>query len=66
MSMRSWPEVREDRDLAMVEQDVGCARSEYGISGTSKVDLLGKGRRLKYDSKRRDLDGDKKIGRAHV
>lgn len=59
MSMRSWPEVREDRDLAMVEQDVGCARSEYGISGTSKVDLLGKGRRLKYDSKRRDLDGDK-------
>ena len=36
-----------------------CGRSEYGISGSLSGNKLGKGHRVKIDSKLRDLDGDK-------
>ena len=36
-----------------------CGRSEYGISGTLLGNKLGKGHRVKIDSKLSDLDGDK-------
>ena len=46
-------------DLASGVEDDKCGRSEYGISGTLLGNKLGKGHRVKIDSKLRDLDGDK-------
>ena len=46
-------------DLASGVEDDKCGRSEYGISGTLLGNKLGKGDRVKIDSKLRDLDGDK-------
>ena len=61
MSIRSWPEVHRTSgtgDLASGIEDDKCGRSEYGISGTLLGNKLGKGHRVKIDSKLRVLDGD--------